>query len=600
MIPVGIQEYLMTAGAVGSLIAVFISLWFSRRSIAAALRHAGLRRRHLLLAIAVALLFFAIEAVIIKSTQLIFFDDTIYQSMAQQLLISGKALWCQFGTPQHCFVGLVYQEPIGTPLTLAIGFALGGINLPTAFNTMLIAGLLSVFLSFFIALLLFEDPKAALFTELFIALTPVLLVWSRPTNSDVPFLLYSIVSVLAMLLFIKKKNAATFALVLFSLAILLYSKIDAIIYLVLLPVMYLVLNGKSIRKSVLETGRLVKEGINNTKVLLILLVFILLIFPQFDWAYYQLACSSTSACGFGYQGTSITNTCVSSQPSITAQHAIDLTNLKYNICSNVDFWLNSFAKQQIMEPFWFTMFAIFGALLLLMSKQRRLLLGIGIWFLVFFVFYTAFYAGSVTYGVDWRFMLSLITQSGLLAGFCAATLLDLGKNIGLTFGGIRKHPAKRVNRKNKKAVLTAKRAVQVAVLIAILAVISYSFYKQLPEISITPSQILQAPDARFYEGFIYNISSTIPQNCLVFTYDPTLFNINGVSATQMADLYDSNALANRTSGFSCLILDYGYWCRTPSNICTQARSKFNLTTMASSGPGPLGSNYTLYYINKKG
>jgi 4-amino-4-deoxy-L-arabinose transferase-like glycosyltransferase len=600
MIPVGIQEYLMTAGAVGSLIAIFISLWFSRKSIAAALREAGLKKKHLVLAVLIALLFFGIEAILVKPTQLIFFDDTIYQSMAQQLLISGKAAWCQFGTPKHCFIGEVYQEPIGTPLTLAIGFAIGGINLKSAYNTLLVLGILSIFLAFFVALLIFEDPRPALFTELFLALTPVLIVWSRPTNSDVPFLLYSIVAVLAMLLFMKKKNKWTFSLMLFSLALLLYSKIDAIIYLALLPVLYLIFNGKGFGDSIRETWTLLRHGIDNTKVLFIVLIFVLLIFPQFDWAYYQFSCSSSStSCGFGYQGTTIVSTCGTGQVPMVAQHAIDWANLKYNICGNVNFWFNQFSSQQIMEPFLFTVFAIVGALLLLVSKQRKLLLGIGVWFIVFFFFYTAFYAGSVTYGVDWRFMLSLVTQASLLAGFGAAALLDPMASLGLAARKKHKKIGGPNNRRNKKIMHAAKRVAKVAILIAIIAVISYSFYKQVVQISIAPSQILQAPDARFYESFVYNDSHLIPANCLVFTYDPTLFNINNRSATQMSDLYDTDAFANRTKLFSCSVLDYGYWCFTPNNICSQAKSDFNLTVLASSGVGPLDKNFTLYYINEK-
>jgi 4-amino-4-deoxy-L-arabinose transferase-like glycosyltransferase len=591
----------MTIGLAGSLIGVLISLWLSRKDIASELKDSGATALYIIAAIAIVVLFLAIEAFMVKPTQTIFFDDSIYQSMAQQLLISGKAVWCQFGTPKVCFSSLIYQEPIGTPFTLAIGFAVAGLSLSTAYNVMMLLGALSVLLIFLIGLLLFRDPKPAIFAELLMALTPVLLLWSRPTNSDLPFLFYSLIAVFAMLLFMRRKGIRTLALLLFSVSLLLYSKIDAVLFLVLIPLMYLILDGSSITESLRSNWKNVVKAMDNTKVLVLLLVFIILVFPQMEWAYYQFSCSSAASCGFGYQGTYIQNTCNPLMPSTIVKSAIDVQNLRYNVCSNAEFWLDAYASQQVPQPVWFTIFAIIGAIAMLIKKGgRRPLLALGMWFLVMFVFYGAFYAGSVIYGVDWRFMLSMIAQTSLLGGFAIASLIMLPSNIWGKPKRMHKEQYVRLESnvkhksKGKKTI-----AATATILIAVLVIVAYSAYIQAPQISVNPSNIIQAPDARFYEGFVYNDTHLIPANCLVFTYDPTLFNINNRSATQMSDLYDNQTLANRTKMFSCMVLDYGYWCYTQGNICTQASNTFTLKPIVSSGVGPLGHNYTFYYIERK-
>lgn len=136
--------------------------------------------------------------------------------------------------------------------------------------------------------------------------------------------------------------------------------------------------------------------------------------------------------------------------------------------------------------------------------------------------------------------------------------------------------------------------IKVAVLVAILAVILYPLVRSASLLAINPSKIQQAGGARFYENFIYDEAGHIPRGCIVFTYDPPLFNLNGLSAAQMSYTLEPQEYKNITAGYSCVVIDYGYWCSTPNNICNASLDQF--TTEDISEATYQGFTYKLYEV----
>ena len=130
----------------------------------------------------------------------------------------------------------------------------------------------------------------------------------------------------------------------------------------------------------------------------------------------------------------------------------------------------------------------------------------------------------------------------------------------------------------------------------LVAIILFGFYNQLQYVAVSPNNLPQAGNARFYEGFVYNESHLIPSSCLVFSYDPTLFNINNRTAAQLGYLYDRQQYAAFSKEYSCLVVDYGYWCYTPNNICTYAKSDFILSTIANATYNQTGQTYSFYRV----
>ncbi len=558
-----VNEYLFTLGILVALVGTIVSAAISRKQIAAVLKGSGINLKYIIAAIAVAGLFLTAELAIVKPTQLLFFDDTIYQAGAVDMLHMGQAWLCDYGTPQTCYTGEIFHEPIATSLLLAAGFGLFGVHLSVAYNTMLVVTFLAVLMSFLVGTVLLEDPLAGLFGELLVGLSPIVLVWARPTSSDMPMLLFSLVSIFMLLIFIKKKTIFTFMGVLLSLALVTYTKVDAILYIPVIFLLYLVLDrGPKLK--------LLRKNILNTSVLLVVLAFAISILPEMIYTYAQFTTGN-----YGYQGAYLQESCVANQPTITASSSLGLRNFEANFCTNVLYWLDTYKSDYVMQPISFTVLAVLG-LAVMITRKRRQALALVIWFGAFFLLYTFFYAGSVTFGVDWRFMLAVAAPAGILGGYFVSL------------------PFLRGRFRKKKLVMAARLAGSAAILV----IIFYSLYSLGPLLGVQPSQIQQAGSARFYENFVYNNSKSIPSQCLVFSYDPTFFIINNRTAAQMAYLYPSS-YQNYKQQYSCLVLDWGYWCYTPNNICNYVNSTFTLQSIANatySEPYAGKQTFGFYYI----
>ncbi|MDE1868405.1 MAG: hypothetical protein KGH60_00330 [Candidatus Micrarchaeota archaeon] len=567
MVSAGLLEYAMTAGIVIAFAGLIMGAILDRRGIRHSVSGLGFRKKHFLMIIAIIALFVVMELVVIKPTQLLFFDDAIYQAMGQSLLHSGQAWMCDYGTPLTCFSGEIFHEPIGLSFNFAMAFLLFGIKLPVAFGTGLVLGAVSVFMTFFVALMLLKRIGAASFAMLLMALTPVLLVWAQPTNSDVATLAYSLIAIFFMLMFSLRKTKLTLINMLLSMSLLMYMKVFALLYIPVLLLMYLFVDDKNIISAIRKNLSLIKRHALDTWPLVALLIFVVSLAPQVIYAQMQLTSGN-----YGYQGTSMQNTCTNDFAQATG--SINIMNAQFNICSNILFWFNSYKNVYVMQPFIYTVLAIIGAALLLIFNRKGFA-ALAIWFVLLFALYDAFYAGSVLYGVDWRFMLGLVAQTCILGGFAAYALIDY------------------VNKKTKN------RAAHLLSIAAVVVLIAYPAVAMYQQLSISPSNVPQAGDARFYEGFVYNQSQQIPASCLVYTYDPTLFNINNRTATQIGDLYNQALYANYSAQYSCMVLDYGYWCHTPNNECTYANQSFTLAPIATATYSNFNYRYGFYYLTKK-
>ncbi len=573
----GMLEYIFTIGIVISFAALIVGVINDRKNIKKILIDSGFRLKHLTLVVAILLVFILMETYFIHATQLLFFDDVIYQAMSLMLLHSGQAWMCNYGTPVACFSGQIFHEPIGLSFNFAIAFALFGTSRSIAYGTELGLGVISVFMSFFASLLLLKDKRAAFFTELLMALSPAILVWAKPTNSDLAVLAYSLVAMFFLLVFIRKKNLWSFSNMLFSFSLLLYMKVNEVFFIPVFVAFYLLLENKSVSKNMENMFKAIRNNIFNTRLLLVVFFFMITVVPSILYSFNE---SKTDT--YGWQGTIIQNTCSQNLAPVNVTSVINLVNFKTNVCANLAFWFNKYKSQYIMQPIIFTLLGVLGAILMLfIGKNKRILAAIGIWFFVFFFLYTGFYAGSVIYGVDWRFMLSLIAQASMLGGFAASEILDL---VNYYARGIMK---------NKTVVINA------IALVIMLAVIFVPIYRLLPLLSVDPSSIQQAGDARFYEGFVYNNSQVIPRGCIVYSYDPTLYQLNNITSTQIDNLYNVTQVNAYMKQYKCLVLDYGYWCHTPQNQCSYAPQSYNLVPIKIATYKQMDYSYGFYYVYRK-
>lgn len=560
----GVSEYLFTMGILVAFIGTIVSVALGRRHFAGVLRKSGIKWRHLVLAVIIAAGFLAAELYMVKPTQLLFFDDAIYQAGAVSLLHSGQAWMCNYGTPTACLSGQIFHEPIGTSFLLAIGFAISGVHLAVTYNTMLVVTLVAVLMAFLVGSLMLDDPVAGLFTEMIVGLSPIVLVWARPTTSDMPMLALSLVAVFTMLVFMKRKSIYTFLAMLLSLALVTYTKVDALLYVPVIFIMFLILDRDGIKKN----AKLFAKNILEPAFLIAILLFAVAVLPEAIYTYTQAVAGN-----YGAAGSYIQNTCNMSAPSVPVSSSIGPSNFGMNICANALFWLGTYSDSYVMQPLVYTLLAVAGVALMLVWK-RKTLAALAVWFAAFFAMYTSFYAGSVLFGIDWRFMLALIPPMAILGGYAASLSYAKG-----AFAG--KGMARKIGRMAAYAVMTI--------------LIVYPVYAAYPMLAINPSNIQQAGDARFYEGFVYNSSKAVPTQCLIFSYDPTLMIINGHTSTQLGDLYPSSYQTFK-SEYPCLVVDWGYWCYTPDNTCTYVGNTFTLSSIANATYAPLNRTYGFYYV----
>ncbi len=610
-------EYLMSASVLCAFALTLIFGYLSRKSFALEMKRLGVNRFHILAALLIVVMFVSVELAVVKPTQQLFFDDAIYQGMALDLLHTGQAWMCNYGTPSNCVSGQIFHEPVGEAFNIAVVFLLLGVHRYSAYATNLSLSAIAVLFTFFVALLLIEDRRTALFSEGIMALTPILLVWAMPTTSDIPMLAYSLIAIFSMLLFVKSKSLYTFGLMLSSMALLVYMKVDAGIFVPLIVVSYLILDNKSIRASLNSNLRLFKRNLFNTKLLMVLLLVILVASIEVMYVAYEIPNSSFGASSSS--GVSVYRSCGNGKYT-TAYQKFSLDYFDANICANVLFWFNNLAGRQIVQPAAFTVMGILGALVMaIRADKRRTLLFLGAWFMLFFLVYTAFYAGGVDYGVDWRFMLSVIVPVAIFGGYFLSSFTyfaewgayRIGMPKGLTMfnrsNKQKKLAVAKVRKRNRIAALKKGRAVArvnrenrkrlfLAVSVIISAVlIGYPAYQQFPIIGISPSQIQQAGGARYYENFVYNSSYLIPRGCIVLSFDPELFNLNGLNSSQMS--YYSNGTVDGKR-YRCVVIDYGYWCSAGYSSTCASLMNSSVQTIASStyGNGAQSTKYGFYKI----
>lgn len=540
-------EYMMTIGILIAFAGLFISVILSRKEIIEEFKSIKLKKAHIAIAIAILLIFLSIELVIVQPEQYLFFDNIAYQVMAVSLLHTGQAWGCAYGTPTYCFVKQVYLQPVGEAFDLAPGFLLFGISRNVAFNVQILLSCIAVLMTFFVALLLFRDIKAAMFSELLIALSPTLLIWARSITADLPFLTYSLVVVFFFLLLVKRKNQKCLAMLAFSAVLVAYIKAEAVLLLAVLFIAYFIFSYSGVSSTLKESRKAIKAFFNErSAVPLILILFIIAITPEL----YYLATQPVSV--YLNPGEAINDSC-GNLPQLTATNSTFGTQFfGYNVCADVYFWFNVYQNQFIMQPVAFTLLAILGAICMFAFRKRRELLLLTLWFITFFVLYTTFYDGAATWGTNWRFQLGLIAPASLLGGFACATLINAATKI-----------SGEMAKKGKKP--KSAKALWIIALAELLFVIFISIYLLVPTLGLSFTNNPYGGSAFYDENFIINESHVIPSDCVVYSYDPGLFMLVNRSAIQIGYLYNSTMyFQNVSERFPCKVVDYGFWC--PGNV----------------------------------
>jgi hypothetical protein len=194
-------------------------------------------------------------------------------------------------------------------------------------------------------------------------------------------------------------------------------------------------------------------------------------------------------------------------------------------------------------PVAFTALAVIG---LWGSANWLLRLAMVVWFLLFLTIVLFFYAGSYDYGADIRYSLMTYPPLAVLGGVGAARLARLGRGV---FAGAR-------------------------LVYALAATLALQFIWYAPRIVSMDEAWAARADVRFAR----DSTAQLPANSYVFTHNPGMFHLWGISAGQVSRLSEDPALAaslsQRYSGG--VYLHWNFWCNVPDAVqqefCRKARS----------------------------
>ncbi|MEM3208382.1 MAG: glycosyltransferase family 39 protein [Candidatus Micrarchaeaceae archaeon] len=581
-----ILGYAFTSVFAVSFIGLIVSLFLARREIRKSI--AGVSRGAMIALIATLVFFLVFALVLVKPVEQLYFDENIYQGIALNILMHGNALWCQYGTGylHSCFENAIYHDPVEISFFIAMAFAIFGIGTTTAYNMQLLIGAISIVAVFGLAYAMFKRNDIAVASTFAFALTPMLFIWSRTqADPDPYFMLLSTIAFFLFVVFAEHTNRKTLTAFMFSLVLAAYARSEGALLIALFAILMLAFGKGGIKKTISMRLPKINYAINSdTKTLVVFLAFIVMMIPQV----YYLA-SELQSPQYG-------------QPS--NQSIISLSNFAANLMPNVDFFsgaYNNIYSYPIVFPWETTLLALIGAAFLAFYTREKnrfsAMLLLGLWILAYFAFYTAFYAGAATYGVDSRFMLQLLPGIAILAGVGIAELSDAsGKLIYML--RIRRRPsAKTVVVYFPSRYAKYRYAVFAAVVVAAIFV---PFALLMPITTIAPESMPQQGVILPAMNFFYANYSKVPANCLVFSFTPDIWYEVNRSSAQIGYLGSLNAnFTDTLSKYNCFVFDYGYWCLVPpyhSTACKYTLEEYKTKLIVQGSETSTGNAPALYML----
>ncbi len=564
-----ILGYIITAVPLLSFVLLLAFMFRDKKSLASTLSE-GINR-YSLLCLAAILVFFAVFAIaFVHPVEQLYFDENIYQGIALNILHSGNALWCQYGTGylQTCFVNQLYHDIVGYDVFIAAAFAFFGASAQTAYGLELFIGILSILGVFLLASVLTRRKEVPVFSALVFSTIPELFIWSRTQAvPDMPFMMFTILTAFFFIVFAKKPSNNRLAMFLMSLALTLYTRTEGIILLPIFAVLYFVIGESGLRKNAGEKFNAAKQALSNPFSLLLILLFIILLMPIIYYSIIELRAPS-------YGNSS-------------GQALFSFSNFEQNMPVNLAFitGMSSTVYPEISEINLVPL-ALAGAVTLAFFAKKKnrfgVLLFLGLLALSYLLFYPFFYAGSVGYGVDVRFILQVLPFLAVLSGF---GIFGVGTGASYLLS--------RYTQRHANAV----KYLAYTVLVAVLVLYPFSVYA--PSFVISPNSMPQEAYPNNATSFFYSNYNAVPSNCLVFSFTPDLWYEYNRSAAQINYLTGANqSLSESFSSYSCFVLDYGYWCTVApyqNTLCSTLTSKYNLSTLASQDNGR-GSGFAFYKL----
>jgi hypothetical protein len=473
-------------------------------------------------AILIFFLALLIREIIPPKTTRLFFDEDIYLDMAKQIVTHFSSCLCDYGDKLSCFRCELMKWPVAHPFLISIAFFLFGVGEIVARHLSIFLASLSTLLVYLSSYLLFRKNEISLFSSLILALLPINILWSPTMTADLTFSFFVSFLLFFIILSSKSKDLKIHSLSLFALVLAMQAKSEGII---LLPLYFL-------SQFLLNKGYIAMFN-NKVYFFSISLSFILLSI-YFLHTFYAWRVDTWGASG----------------------EKISFEYLKKNIYPNIGFWFEiskekdkwAYEGKQLYHPIIFTILSIFGVVFLL-RENKSIFAILLLWFSSFFLLYSSFYAGSVYYGVDVRYVLSQTIPFSILSG-CGAFFIS-------------------------KIFLKVFERKLALLIIILLLLISFSLY--IPKMYITDEKIEESYGARLYRKTAISFASNYPDDCYFISHVSSIYSWLGKGHLQIWYVYRPEF--DKIAKNKCVIFDEGYWCAInvkESRSCLEFGNKYKL------------------------
>ena len=164
-----------------------------------------LKNKSIVLLLIIFLIGFAIRILIMPQIHLMYIDEPLYIDQASNINRVHKPVSCIYENLDSKACYMPFQKAPGWPFLLSMLFLMSGISETAAFYLAIGLGSFCIILIFFVIYLLFSNARMALWGALLLSLSPLYIKWSNTTETNIPSLFFTLLTLLFFLAYLKEK-----------------------------------------------------------------------------------------------------------------------------------------------------------------------------------------------------------------------------------------------------------------------------------------------------------------------------------------------------------------------------------------------------------
>ena len=361
---------------------------FSGLNLPTFIRSLRLPRLAMVAALTASLVALFLAAAVAPKTNRIYYDEHIYQGIAQNLSDLHLAQTCNEGTVEYgrlqCSRGEYNKQPYGYPYLLSVLYRICGVHESIAhwFNT--ICAALLVWVVFLTTCALSGDCRAGFFAGLVAALTPQQLIWSHTAAPEPSAALTAALAVMTAVAFVRSRTVSRLLWMTVATVFAAQFRTESVLVVAVVGLVVALYAPEEFKRASVWWAALL-----GTVLCAIHIVHLFAVRGE-AWG----STGDRMALRFVWP------------------------NLKVN---------GMFFFDNVRFPVIYTALAFWG----LASLPTRRALAAAAYFLVFWSTFLFFYAGSYNYGADIRFSLMSYPAAAMLAGWGASSLHHYVVRMGL-------------------------------------------------------------------------------------------------------------------------------------------------------------------------